>query len=73
MDRISPRPVLLIGGEKAESLVFSQQAYDKAAEPKELMVVPGATHFALYDKEEYVGPIVEKLTKFYGSALNVKD
>ena len=37
------------------------------------MVVPVGKHFALYDKEDYVGPIVEKLTKFYGSALNVKD
>lgn len=39
MDQIAPRPVLLITGEKAETRKFSQQAYDNAQQPKELMVI----------------------------------
>ncbi|WP_251274476.1 alpha/beta hydrolase, partial [Enterobacter hormaechei] len=54
MDLISPRPVLLIAGEKAETRKFSQQAYDGAKEPKELVIIPGASHFDLYDKPQFV-------------------
>lgn len=37
---ISPRPVLLIHGEKAHSRYFSETAYAAAVEPKELMIIP---------------------------------
>ena len=47
---ISPRPVLLIHGEKAHSRYFSETAYAAAAEPKELMIIPGASHVDLYDQ-----------------------
>jgi fermentation-respiration switch protein FrsA (DUF1100 family) len=50
MALIAPRPVLLIAGERAETLKFSQQAFANAQQPKELMVIPGASHFDLYDK-----------------------
>lgn len=40
---ISPRPVLFIHGEKAHSLYFAETAYAAAAEPKELMIIPGPT------------------------------
>ena len=33
---ISPRPILLIHGEKAHSRYFSETAFAAAAEPKEL-------------------------------------
>mgnify|MGYP001210803611 CR=1 FL=1 len=69
MELISPRPVLLIAGERAETLRFSQQAYDRAQQPKELLVIPGASHFDLYDKPEYVTPAVEKLAEFFGKHL----
>jgi fermentation-respiration switch protein FrsA (DUF1100 family) len=36
---ISPRPILLIAGEKAHSRYFSEDAYKAAAEPKELMII----------------------------------
>ncbi|MGL5513759.1 MAG: alpha/beta hydrolase, partial [Sporomusa sp.] len=49
IETISPRPVLFIVGERAESAYFSEDAYSKAAEPKELFVVPGASHVDLYD------------------------
>lgn len=47
---ISPRPILLIHGERAHSRYFSETAYAAAAEPKELLIVPGASHVDLYDR-----------------------
>lgn len=47
---IAPRPVLLIAGENAHSRYFSEDAYKAAAEPKELMIIPGVDHVALYDQ-----------------------
>lgn len=46
---ISPRPILFIVGEQAESRTFSDIAYANAAEPKELFVVPDCNHVDLYD------------------------
>ncbi|MEJ8851145.1 alpha/beta hydrolase [Variovorax rhizosphaerae] len=69
MDAISPRPLLLIAGSKAETLKFSQDAFDNAKQPKELMVIPGASHFDLYDKPQYVTPAVAKLAEFFGRNL----
>ncbi|WP_024553879.1 alpha/beta hydrolase [Franconibacter helveticus 513] len=69
MALIAPRPVLLIAGEKAETRKFSEQAWQNAQQPKELMVIPGASHFDLYDKPQYVKPAVEKLASFYGLHL----
>jgi len=69
MDQIAPRPVLLIAGEKAETRKFSQQAYDNTKQPKELMIIPGASHFDLYDKPQFVNPAVDKLTAFFGKNL----
>ena len=47
---ISPRPMLLIAGENAHSRYFSEDAYKAAAEPKELMIIPGGVHVDLYDR-----------------------
>ena len=66
---VSPRPVLFIVGEKAESAYFSKEAYDKALEPKEYVVIPNATHMEMYYKPEYVTPAVEKLAEFYSKYL----
>lgn len=70
---ISPRPVLFIVGEKAESAYFSKEAYDKALEPKEYVVIPNATHMEMYYKPEYVNPAVEKLVNFYGKYLKTTE
>lgn len=69
IETISPRPILLIVGSKADTIYFSQNAYDKANEPKELYRIEGATHVDLYDKPEYVFPVAEKLTCFFSENL----
>lgn len=51
---ISPRPILLIHGEKAHSRYFSETAYAAAAEPKELLIIPGANHTDLYDVTDVI-------------------
>lgn len=67
IDEIAPRPTLLIHGEKAHSLYFSQTAYEAATEPKELLVVPGASHTDLYDQIDIIP--WEKLTGFFTKSL----
>jgi fermentation-respiration switch protein FrsA (DUF1100 family) len=64
---ISPRPVLFIHGEKAHSLYFSQTAFAAAAEPKELMIIPGASHTDLYDKVNVIP--FDKLQSFFDQHL----
>lgn len=51
---ISPRPILFIHGENAHSRYFSETAYAAAAEPKELVIVPGASHVDLYDRPDKI-------------------
>jgi uncharacterized protein len=60
---ISPRPLLLIHGEKAHSRYFSETAYAAAAEPKELMIIPGAVHTDLYDRTDVIP--FDKITAFF--------
>jgi len=69
LDTISPRPLLVIAGSKADTLFWSRQAYEKAREPKALHVIEGATHIDLYDRPQFVTPAVEKLAGFYGRHL----
>lgn len=64
---ISPRPVFLIHGEKAHSRYFSETAYAAAAEPKELMIVEGASHVDLYDRSDKIP--FDQLTTFFRSHL----
>lgn len=69
IETISPRPVLFIAGEKAVSKYFSEEAYNRAAEPKELFVVPGATHIDLYDQPEYLAITMPKLESSFKEYL----
>jgi fermentation-respiration switch protein FrsA (DUF1100 family) len=64
---ISPRPVLIIAGEKAHSRYFSETAYKNAAEPKELVIVPNAVHVDLYDKIDVIP--FNKLETFFRTNL----
>lgn len=63
---ISPRPVLMIAGSEAETLLHSKQAVEIAQEPKELLVIPDQGHFDLYDNTEVSGP---KLIEYFGRWL----
>lgn len=67
MELISPRPVMLIAGEKAHSRYYSEDVYKKAAEPKELVIIPGADHVDLYDKSDVIP--FEKLERFFKENL----
>ncbi len=49
-----PATVLLVTGENAHSRHFSEQAFEHATEPKELLVVPGAGHVDLYDRVDLI-------------------
>ena len=64
---ISPRPILLIHGEKAHSRYFSETAYEAAAEPKELLIVPGANHVDLYDQVDKIP--FDRMTEFFSKNL----
>jgi hypothetical protein len=70
VDTISPRHLLMIAGSEADTRYFSEDAYEKAKEPKELFVIPGASHIDLYDKPQYVTPAVAKLKEFFSKALH---
>lgn len=65
---ISPRPVLLIAGENAHSRYFSEDVYNAAATPKELMIIPGASHVDLYDQLSIIP--FDKLETFFKEQLN---
>lgn len=69
IETISPRPILMIVGERAVSAYFSEDAYSRAAEPKELFVVPGASHVDLYDMPEYMAVTLPKLDSFFKENL----
>jgi uncharacterized protein len=67
IETISPRPMLFIAGENAHSREFSDEAYRLAAEPKELVIIPGAGHVDLYDRVNLIP--FDKLTTFFQTNL----
>ncbi|MFJ3661993.1 alpha/beta hydrolase [Streptomyces sp. NPDC090119] len=73
VEMIAPRPLLMIVGTDADSRAHSERAIDKAADPKELFWIEGASHVDLYgDRERFMDPAVEKLTEFFTTALRVE-
>ena len=67
IETISPRPMLFITGDNAHSREFSEEAYKLAAEPKELVIVPGAGHVDLYDRVNLIP--FDKLQSFFDQHL----
>lgn len=67
METISPRPMLFITGDQAHSKEFSEDAYKRAAEPKELYYVRGAGHVDLYDRVNVIP--FDKLAEFFSRNL----
>lgn len=67
IDEISPRPVLFVVGDRAHSRFFSDEAYSRALEPKEMYVVDDAEHIDLYDRRDRIP--FDKLESFFAEGL----
>jgi fermentation-respiration switch protein FrsA (DUF1100 family) len=67
IETISPRPMLFITGANAHSREFSEDAYRRAGEPKDLLIVPGAGHVDLYDRVNLIP--FDKMTSFFRQHL----
>jgi fermentation-respiration switch protein FrsA (DUF1100 family) len=65
---ISPRPILLIAGENAHSRYFSEDIYQAAAEPKELLILKNTNHVDLYDRMDKIP--FERITRFFQQNLH---
>jgi len=70
IETISPRPMLFIAGDQAHSREFSDEAYQLAAEPKQLVIVPGAGHVDLYDRVNLIP--FDTLTTFFQRGLTAQ-
>lgn len=70
MDLIN-QPLLMIAGDKADTLYMTESAFPLAtnAKEKDLFLIKGATHIETYWKPEYVSQAIEKLTSFYGKNI----
>lgn len=68
IDDISSRPIMFITGDIAHSRSMSEEFYEMAAEPKELVVVPGAMHIDLYDRVDLIP--FDEIEAFLNEAFN---
>ena len=70
MDLID-QPLLMIAGEKADTLYMTNDAFAKASgtKNKEIFLIDGASHIRTYWVPEYVDKAVNKLMEFYGKNL----
>lgn len=64
---ISPHPILFIVGDRAHSKFFSENAYERALDPKELYVVKDAEHIDLYDRLDRIP--FDKIDEFFKTNL----
>ncbi len=66
------QPLLMIAGDKADSLYMSEDAFAAASgtEDKELFKIEGATHIETYWVPEYVDAAMGKLSAFYARTLS---
>ncbi len=69
IDTVAPRPVLFIVGSEADTLYFTEDAYSKASQPKEIFTIEGASHVDLYDRPVFVNLVVAKLVEFFDSSV----
>jgi len=67
IETISPRPMLFITGDRAHSREFSEDAFKRAGQPKELVIIPNAGHVDLYDKTDLIP--FDKLETFFKTHL----
>lgn len=67
---ISPRPVMILAGEKASTKVFSEEIFANLKEPKIFVTVPNANHVDLYDGGEDHNKLPwDKITDFLNTNL----
>lgn len=64
-------PLLMMAGEKADSLYLTQEAFPKVTgtTDKELFIIPEAQHIQTYYVPEYVDQFIAKLKTFFGKNL----
>jgi fermentation-respiration switch protein FrsA (DUF1100 family) len=63
VERIAPRPLLMVSGSEAMTLPISQDAVARARDNAALFVIDGASHVDLYDQEEAVTPATAEFFK----------
>lgn len=63
------QPLLMIAGSIADTRRFSEQAVELSNAEKELFLVDGATHIAMYDIPEYMNQALDKMIVFFGKHL----
>lgn len=69
-DLLTPTPLLLIAGSKAETLDHSERLYQRAQNVKELHVIDGGTHFDCYDIPQSSTPRSQRSTS---SSRNISE
>ncbi len=67
-DTLLTQPLMIVAGSEAGSLWHSHELYAKAAGPKDLSIIDGATHMDLYDGEG-AGRAMARLTPFFQRSL----
>jgi fermentation-respiration switch protein FrsA (DUF1100 family) len=67
IDMIAPRPIMLVHGANAHSRYYSEDVYQAAANPKELVIVPDADHVDLYDDVKKIP--FDRLEAFFKQSL----
>ena len=67
VDKVSPRPILMIAGENAHSRYFSEDVYKQAKEPKELLIIPDADHVDMYYNMDKIP--FDKIESFFAAWL----
>jgi fermentation-respiration switch protein FrsA (DUF1100 family) len=64
---VSPTPLLIVHGKNDRYCLprYSQEVYDQAGEPKEMLWLDAPNHIDLYDIDTYVDPIIDRMVAFY--------
>lgn len=64
------QPMLVIAGSEAGTRWMTEEIYQRAAsQNKNLHIVNGATHIAMYDQPEYVSEATGKFVSFFAENL----
>jgi len=69
VETLLTQALLIIADSEAGSLWHSKELHAKAPGPKELVIVDGAGHMDFYDRPQFVGPAVDRLSRFFNDNL----